>query len=655
MRPRDRMKFPLLFSPFRISDCTMPNRIVSTGHDTNLVEGNLPGDSLIAYHRARAKGGAGLIILQVAGVHETARTSGHVLMVNEDACVAPFRRLITEIQSYGSKVFVQLFHPGREATGRLDGVTIPAFAPSACPSERFRTVPSPFQVEVIKEIIEGYGAAARRIAEAGADGIEIVASQGYLPAQFINPHSNLRSDEYGGDFDARLRFPREVVEACRQSVDRSVVVGMRLSLEERDIAGMDEDETLKVFRALAPELDYLSLVAGSSATAAGAVHIVPPMTWENAYLSDGARTVKQMTGKPVMLAGRINQPHEAEAILAEGAADLCGMTRALICDPEMPNKSALGKSEDVRACIGCNQACIGHYQLGLPISCIQHPETGRELKYGDIQSASLSRKVMVVGGGVAGMKAAIVASQRGHEVRLWEREARLGGQALQAQLLPGRAEFGGIITNLEREIALSTVEVRLRSEVTRRDVSAMAPDTVILASGSTPERPSFDDDGSIGVVQAVDVLLGSSKTGNRAVVYDWRSDWLGIGIAEHLAMEGVNVTLLVNGPCPGEQLQSYLRDEGAARLFRLGVDVRPYMRLYGTQAGTAFFVHIAAQEAVEFDNVDTIVLAYANRVNDGLAEAIGDLVEDVIVIGDALNPRTAEEAVYEGLRAGWSV
>jgi len=649
------MKFPLLFSPFRISECTVPNRIVSTGHDTNLVEDNLPGDALIAYHRARAKGGAGLIILQVTGVHETARTSGHVLMVNEDACIAPFRRLITEIQSCGSKVFVQLFHPGREAIGRSDGVTIPAFAPSACPSERFRTVPSPFRLEVIKEIVDGYGDAARRMADAGADGVEIVASQGYLPAQFISPHTNLRSDEYGGDFDARLQFPREVVEACRQGVDQSVVVGMRLSLEERDIAGMGEDETLKVCRSLAQELDYISLVAGSSSTAAGAVHIVPQMTWENAYLSDGARTVKQMTGKPIMLAGRINQPHEAEAILADGAADLCGMARALICDPEMPNKSFAGRSDDVRACIGCNQACIGHYQLGLPISCIQHPETGRELTYGDMQSAVRPRNILVVGGGVAGMKAAVVANQRGHKVQLWEAGARLGGQALQAQLLPGRAEFGGIVTNLEREIALSTVEVRLRSEVTRADVASMHPDAVILASGSTPDRPSFDDDGSIDVVQAVDVLVGNAKAGNRAVVYDWRSDWLGIGIAEHLALEGVNVSLLVNGPCPGEQIQSYLRDEGAARLFRLGVDVRPYMRLYGSLAGTAFCVHTAAQEAVEFDSVDTIILAYANRVNDGLADSISDLIEDVIVIGDALNPRTAEEAVYEGLRAGWSV
>ena len=649
------MKFPLLFSPFRISECIVPNRIVSTGHDTNLVEDNLPGDALIAYHRARAKGGAGLVVLQVAGVHETARTSGHVLMVNEDACIAPFRRLISEIQSCGSKVFVQLFHPGREATGRSDGVAIPAFAPSACPSERFKTAPSPFRLEVVKEIVDGYGAAARRMAEAGADGVEIVASQGYLPAQFISPHTNLRFDEYGGDFDARLRFPREIIESCRQGVDQSIVVGIRLSLDERDIGGMDDDETLKVCRELAPDLDYLSLVAGSSATAAGAVHIVPPMTWENAYLSDGARTVKQITGKPVMLAGRINQPHEAEAIIAGGAADLCGMTRALICDPEMPNKSAEGRSDDVRACIGCNQACIGHYQLGLPISCIQHPETGRELKYGDIQSITRPRNILVVGGGVAGMKAAVIASQRGHKVQLWEASARLGGQALQAQLLPGRAEFGGIVTNLERELALSSVEVRLRSEVTRSDVAMMAPDAVILASGSIPDRPRFDNDGSIDVVQAVDVLAGNAKAGNRAIVYDWRSDWLGIGIAEHLALEGVNVSLLVNGPCPGEQLQSYLRDEGAARLFRLGVDVRPYMRLYGTLSGTVYCVHTAAQEAVEFDGVDTIVLAYANQVNDGLAEAIGDLVEDVTVIGDALNPRTAEEAVYEGLQAGWSV
>ena len=647
-------QFAHLFSPIEIGGCTIENRIVSTGHDTNMVEDNRPSDAMIAYHRARARGGAGLIIIQVTGVHETACLSDHMLMAQTDACIPHYSALFEAIQEHGTKVFVQLFHPGREILGRPEGVVPVTFAPSASPSERFQTVPRALTLDTIAEIIDGYGQTARRIVEAGADGVEIVASQGYLPAQFISPHVNHRTDEYGVTEEARLRFSHEIIEACRRNVD-DAVVGMRLSMGERDLAGLSEDESLAVCRSLGPELDYLSLVAGSSATAAAASHIVPSMAWENAYLSTSARTVKQATGKTTMLTGRINQPHEAEQLIAEGVADLCGMTRAMICDPEMPNKAMARRSDDIRACIGCNQACINHYQLGLPISCIQYPESGRELTFGSPSQSAIRRSVIVAGGGVAGMKAAVVASKRGHSVHLIERGSNLGGQALLAQLLPGRAEFGGIVTNLLRELELSDVTISKNTTVTREMIASERPDAVIVATGSIPASPLIEADEGCTIVQAVDVLSGQAKVGNQAVVYDWRGDWVGIGIAEHLARDGVRVRLAVNGPCAGGALQSYLRDEAAARLYRLGVDVMPYLRLYGADADTAYFVHTAAQDAVVVEDIDTIVLAYPNQSQDTLADVARGVVEHVQIIGDALTPRTAEEAVYEGLKAGWAI
>jgi 2,4-dienoyl-CoA reductase-like NADH-dependent reductase (Old Yellow Enzyme family) len=648
------MHFPLLFSPFRIKSTDFRNRIFSTGHDTYLPEGGLPSDSLIAYQRARAKGGAGLIVIQVVGVHETARYTEALLMGTSDDCILPFARLIAAIHAEGTKVFVQLFHPGRELLGRPDGVVQPAFAPSHAPSERFKVIPREMPLSLIGEVLAGFGETARRMAEAGADGVEIVASHGYLPAQFMNPKVNRRQDVYGGSLDNRLRFTREAVAAIRARVPEEFIVGLRMSGDEHDEEGLAEDDSAAIARALAPEFDYLNVIAGTSATASGAAHIVPSMANAHGYVAPFAQRVKQVTAKPVFVAGRINQPQIAEEVLASGAADMCGMTRALIADPEMPNKARLGRTDDIRACIGCNQACIGHFQLGLPISCIQHPETGRELRYAQKPRAASRKKIIVAGGGPAGLKAAAVAAERGHEVHLHEREAQTGGQARLAQLLPTRAEFGGIVTNLTAEALRHGVTIHRRSEVTRARLEQERPDAVILATGSRPHMPPFEGEAR-QVVHAADILAGRAATGASVVVYDWMGDWLGSGIAEMLAGEGAHVRLAVNHHCAAANIQSYVRFETVARLHRLGVEVMPWLRLYGADGRTAYFIHTPSREAVTMENVDTLVLNTPNLQEDGLALVAAELGLTCHLAGDALSPRTAEEAVYDGMLAGLAV
>jgi 2,4-dienoyl-CoA reductase-like NADH-dependent reductase (Old Yellow Enzyme family) len=648
------MSFSHLFTPFTIKSTEIRNRIFSTGHDTYLPEGGLPSDALIAYQRARARGGVGLIVIQVVGVHETARYTEALLMGTSDDCVPHFRRLFEAIHAEGAKVFVQLFHPGRELLGRPDGVVQPAFAPSHSPSERFKVIPKEMTPALIAEIVDGFGQAARRMAEAGADGVEIVASHGYLPAQFMNPKVNRRTDHYGGPIDNRLRFTREVIAAVRQHVPPDFVVGLRMSGDEHDEDGMVEDDSVAIARALAPDLDYLNVIAGTSATASGAMHIVPSMANTHGYVAPFAQKVKQVTGKPVFVAGRINQPQIAEEVLASGSADLCGMTRAMICDPEMPNKAKAGRADDIRACIGCNQACIGHFQLGLPISCIQYPETGRELHYEVKPRAAKPRKIMVVGGGPAGLKAAAVAAERGHAVDLHEREAQTGGQARWAQLLPKRAEFGGIITNLTAEAERHGAKIHRRSAVTREVLLRETPDAVIVATGSKPHMPPFEGEAK-QIVHAVDILAGRVKTGARVVVYDWMGDWTGCGIAEMLAAEGAHVRLAVNHHCAGANIQTYVRFESVARLHKAGVEVHPWLRLYGGDGRTAYFIHTPSREAVVMEDVDTIVLATPNLQEDGLVGVLEELGIEHHLIGDALSPRTAEEAVYEGLQAGLAV
>jgi 2,4-dienoyl-CoA reductase-like NADH-dependent reductase (Old Yellow Enzyme family) len=648
------MRFPLLFSPFRIKSTDIRNRIFSTGHDTYLPEGGLPSDALIAYQRARARGGAGLIVIQVVGVHETARYTEALLMGTSDDCIPSFARLVDAIHAEDTKVFVQLFHPGRELMGRPDGVVQPAFAPSHAPSERFKVIPREMPQSLIGEIVDGFGQTARRMAEAGADGVEIVASHGYLPSQFLNHRVNRREDRYGGSLENRLRFTREAIAAIRAQVPDDFIVGMRLSGDEHDEDGMVEDESAAIARALAPEIDYLNVIAGTSATASGAAHIVPSMANAHGYVAPFAQKVKQVTGKPVFVAGRINQPQIAEEVLASGAADMCGMTRAMIADPQMANKALSGRTDDIRACIGCNQACIGHFQLGLAISCIQHPETGRELRYEQKPRAAVRRKIMVVGGGPAGLKAAAVAAERGHEVHLHEREAQTGGQARLAQLLPTRAEFGGIITNLTAEALRHGAAIHRRSEVTRALLERERPDAVILATGSWPHMPPFEGEAQ-QMVHAADILAGRASVGARVVVYDWMGDWTGAGIAERLAGEGAHVRLAVNHHCAAASIQTYVRFETVARLHRLGVEVIPWLRLYGADGRTAYFIHTPSREAVVMEEVDTLVLNTPNLQEDGLAATLLELGIAHHLVGDALSPRTAEEAVYEGMLAGLAV
>lgn len=629
---------------------------MSTGHDTTLPTNGLVNDAYLAYQEARAKGGVGLIVLQVAAVHQSARYSSHVLMATDDDCIEGYRKMAEVCHRHGAVVFSQLFHPGREIMETADGLAPVAYSSSAVPQERFHVMPRELSKPLIAEIVDGYAQAARRLAEAGLDGVEIVASHGYLPSQFLNSRVNKRGDDYGGTLEHRLRFLREVIEACRAETDDNFVIGLRISSNEMDEQGLQIQETLEACKLLAGKLDYINIIAGTSASLGGAVHIVPPMSIKNAYLAPDAKIFRDALNIPIFVAGRINQPQDAESMLNRGEADMVGMTRALICDPQMPNKSMTGNAENVRACIACNQACIGHFHRGVPISCIQHPETGRELIYGfdQVPMTSKSKKIMIIGGGPAGLKAASIAAQAGHQVTLYEANNQLGGQVLLAMKLPSRTEFGGLATNLTREVELAGVKIIRNTRVDRALVQSESPDVVIVATGAKPYKPTFENLGEMTVVNAWELLNAEVKVGRRVLIADWKCDWIGMGIAEQLALNGHLVKLAVSGLHAGESLQSYTRDSIAARLHRLGVTVIPYMRLYGCDDDTVYMQHVVSGDAVEFSGIDALVLSQGHIPDDTLANQINDLAQ-VHLIGDALAARTAEEAVYDGLRTAWSL
>jgi NADPH-dependent 2,4-dienoyl-CoA reductase/sulfur reductase-like enzyme len=442
-----------------------------------------------------------------------------------------------------------------------------------------------------------------------------------------------------------------VVDAVRSTVATGVV-GIRISGNEMSSDGLQEDEVLAACTALdaAGGLDYINVTAGTSATHAGSVHIVPPMAIAAAYTAPLSQAIRQAVSVPVLVGGRINQPQDAERVLASGFADACGMTRALICDPHLPNKAAAGRLDDIRACVACNQACIGHFHQGYPISCVQHPESGRELLYGERRPASRARRVLVAGAGPAGLKAAAVAAERGHHVTICDSASRPGGQVLMAERLPGRGEFGGIAGNLLREAQAAGVEVRMHTAVDRELVRRERPDVVVIATGARPRRPPLELTGTMPVLDAWQVLDGEPLPEGRIVVADWRCDWVGLGIAELVARDGHATTLCVDGYMPGQRIQQYVRDTWLASLARLHVDIVPSVRIYGADDDSVYFESAIGADPVVIEDVAGLVLAQGHVSVDGLSEELRDEDVELHLIGDCLAPRTVEEAVLEGLQ-----
>ena len=645
--------FPTLFSPLQIRGRRLKNRIFSTGHMTVMVRDGQPTDQMVAYHAARARGGAGLIVLEAARAHPSGNSGRATIHAYDPACIAGYARIAAACQAHDCRVIGQLNHPGREMGMLADGTQAAPVAPSSVPNERFRAMPREMPLALIEEVIDGYRQSAAHLRAAGLDGIEVVASHGYLLSQFLNPRLNRRTDAYGDG----LRFVAEVLAAVREGAGDDPIVGLRISGDEPDAQGLDQDEVLGVVTRLADTglPDYLNVAKGTSSGLSGSTHIVPPMFYEASYTAPLAAAIKARVDLPVFVAGRINQPHLAEEVLRTGQADLCAMTRALIADPQMPAKARQGQPDEIRACIACNQACIGHMMNGAPISCIQHPETGRELDYGTLAPADTPRRVMVVGGGPAGMKAAAIAAARGHDVTLFEAAKALGGQANLAAALPRRAEFGGIVTNLAGEMARAGVTVHLGSPVSAETVANEAPDALILATGATPHAPPIEGQDEAHVVTAWAVLQGEANVGGRAVIADWRADWIGMGLAERLARDGCHVRLCVTGMSAGLSVPQYVRDTWLGELHKLGVEVIPHVRLFGADADSAYFQHVLSGEAVIMEGTDTLVTALGHAPDRHLADALTGWPGEMREIGDAFCPRTAEEAVLDGLRAGWEI
>lgn len=622
-----------LLSPLAIGSAELPNRIVSTAHQTNLVAGHLPTDDFVAYHEARAQGGVGLIILEAAAVHPTGLLTPHTLVGYREEIVGPLSRVAEKVRGHGTRLFVQLFHGGREQIASAPRP--PALAPSAIPSRRFHVEPRALAAEEIESIVAGYGRAAEYAAAAGLDGVEVSAAHNYLAAQFFTPELNRRTDAWGEP----MRFLLAVLSAVRESAP-NLALGVRLSA--------DSEAAGAVAPGLAGTVDYIGLALGESSTYLGSTGIVPPPpVVENAI---GRWTAPFRVGPPLIATSRVVDPVEAERLLEEERADAVGMTRALITDPELPKKAREGRLEDVLRCIGCN-ACIAHYHAGTAIACTQNPRTGRERALPPPVTAARPGRLVVVGAGPAGLAAAADAATAGHNVLLLERSERIGGQLALAGAAPGHAEMArSLRQNYERLLARGGVEVSLGFDADEAAVVALEPDGVVAATGARPYQPDLTLEG-VEVIQAWDVLAGPRPRGRRVVVADWGGDAAGLDVSELLEAAGNAVVLAVGSAAFGEAVHQYQRNLYAQRLYRAGVRIEHHLDLTGAAAGQVVFQNLFAPELETSFEADVLVLALGRVPERGLAERLRERGLFVEEAGDSLSPRSAEEATLEGTLA----
>lgn len=647
--------FPRLFSPLALGRVTVKNRIVSTSHDAHFGVNGLPGDRYIRYHVEKAKGGVGLVqAFGTTSVHPTSPGGAGNVNNYDESIIPPFRALADAVHAYGALITCQLVHRGRRASSLAS--RRPLLFPSDQPNERTGEIPHAMSPAEIRMVVDAYAAAAERTCRAGFDGVEIAMFGDMLPDAFLSPAANTRTDAYGGTFERRLRFPTEVLRAVREAIGSNPLLFVRVSGDDFLPGELSPDERLEVARRLdaLKLIDVFSVTGGTVKSLQGRPRHVPSSYFPHGIYLPLAAAYKRAVSVPVLYAGRIVHPQEAETALADGAADLIGMTRAIIADPDMPRKAQAGRAEEIRLCVGANEGCIGRLYQGLPIECVQNPSIGREAELGDLQATRSPRRVVVVGGGPGGLEAARVAAARGHTVTLFERRRELGGQVLTAARAPGRAEYIGIARWLAAQVHVHKVDVRLGVSATRDDVLALRPDVVIVATGSIPRPPSAANTAATKVIAAREVLDGEAPVGRRVVVLAEDPHMTGPTTADFLAGQGCQVRLISPFQTIGDAIDDTLKPIILQRLLTQGVECLPLYTAAELRPGMVIAQHVLTGATVSLE-CDSIVSACGGRADDELFHTLKDTGPAIHLIGDALAPRRVHDAMLEATRVARTI
>ncbi len=663
-----------LFRPLALNRALVPNRNLQTAHAKGF-EDYVPGDPLDGgsfalpslrnayYHAERAAGGAGLLIMEYQMVHPTS-TGGIVNLAHAYRPEAVERyRLVADMvhgQGTGTLIFGQLCHVGMHTAGDQIDHYHDVLAPAVVPGLGLYGIPRAMEPEDFTEVLEGFVRSALHMKAGGLDGVEIHAAHSYLLGQFLSPISNRRTDQYGGSLENRCRFPLEVVDAVRSAVGPDYPVGIRITADEYAPGGLVIEDTVAIARLLAApgKLDWIDVSAGAY-WSVGPM-ITPPMAFSPGLFVDLAAAVKQVVDIPVFCVGRITDPVHADRIVASGRADMVGMTRALIADPELPRKAREGRLDDIRHCIGCLQACVGRLRQNLPISCIHNPAAGREqwLGMGTLKPAPRSKRVLVVGAGPAGLKAAEVAARRGHRVIVYEREREIGGQVRLAAMLPGRSEWEEVFRYLSVQLRKLEVPIVTGRALTAQDVLAEEADAVVVATGCLPTRTFFSPSrleevavpGADGPnVYTVWELLGARlPLAGHVVVVDQDGHWRGLGAALYAAERGCRVTVITPAMTLGASIEPMELMVAIPQLHLTGAQVLTLTEVLAIEPRAVRTMHVRLRTERRIENVDAVIWVAGRRPNDGLYHELKGRVPELYRVGDAAAPRLVEHAIWDG-------
>lgn len=643
------MKLRKMLEPFKIGNLEVPNRFAVTAMVTNMCdEEGYSTEQYLKYHEAKAKGGYGLIITEDYAVNANAGGYARVARIYRDDMIPGHKKMVDAVHKYGTKIFCQIYHAGRQSNSGVNGGVQPQSASAnACPWNR--EVTKEMSIEQIHSVVKDFGITAKNVKAAGFDGIEIHAGNGYLIAGFLSYTQNKRTDEYGGCFNNRIRILKEVYDEVRSNVGNDFPIMVRFSAEEHTYDG----RTLSESKMIAKELEAWGVNAINCSNGIyGSYNLaqVSVAPQPHAWTSSNARALKQIVDIPVMAVNSIDDPLMAEQLVEEGVCDFVGMSRCSLADPSMPNKAKEDRFDEIRPCVRCVQGCTGFVVQQIPIRCCLNPELGNEYKY-TFHDVVEPKKVLIIGGGPGGMNAAIAAGRRGHQVTIWEKAYKLGGELLAAICPPGKGEFASYIVAMQTEISrMKNVEVVLNKEATAEAILDFGADKIILATGGIPSIPRIPGLFGDKVIPAREILLGRRQVEGKILVAGGGE--VGIETAMYLADgERGEITVIEMAHKMAEKTDQtrYI----PMRRFLVDHEVK---LMNDTKVIEVTDSHMIVEINGNRQELpyDAIVVSMGYRPNNGLIEKLGELGDRLIIIGDAKMCRNAMEAASEGFEAGYN-
>lgn len=644
------IKFTKLFEPVKIGSIEIKNRIVMAPMITNFADFNGGvTNQQIDYFVERAKGGAGLITMAWAIVSKFPSKGIGCVYIDNDEYIRKLEELTRAVHLNGAKISLQLAHAGRQVTIDDTGGRQPVSASNVSYREGESYVKArALSISEIEKLVEDFGEGARRAKLAGFDAVDLHGANGYLIAQFLSPYTNKRTDRYGGNFTKRMRFAMEILESVREKVGKSFPIIFRISADEFVDGGLKLDDTKKIARSLqAGGIDAIHINAGIAETYHKAM---PPADVRRGCFIHFAEAIKKVVNVPVIAVGRINDPYLAEKILQEKKADLIAMGRALLADPDLPKKAAEGRLNDIRKCIACNRGCVMRMSQKLHIMCAINPAVGKEKEYA-ITPAKMVKRVIIVGGGPAGMEAARVAALRGHKVTLFEKNNRLGGQLLLASWSPYKEEIKNELEYLPYQLKKLGVKIKTGQLFKTDRINKINPDAIIVATGAKPYVPSIPGIGENNVVTAWDVLAGKARVNNDVVIVG--GGMVGCETAEFLGLKGKKVLII-------EQLAELaINAEPFSRIYLLErlakLRIKSLTNVNVLEINDSGVTFQGKKSGRKFVGADTVVIAAGSVPERELVIKLGDKVTNLYTVGDCVKPRYIMDAVHEGFHVARSL